>query len=450
MNNNTLWSLRLGFSNRQAGLIEKKGIKQFVQDSFNASYSNEFPDYLSLEPMTLESRRFLQDQIRNDAVKSKEDAKLRKANFQNLNFDWIKRMTSDTYPLREKMVCFWHNHYVASARAVKLNYWVHLHNSAIRNDAFGNFKELTKVMIKSNAILRYLDNYKNTKSKINENLSRELLELFTIGINNYTEDDVKNGAKALAGLQFGDKAGLYNPKAEYTGEITFLGRTGKFKSDDIIDIIFEQPNIPYLLTKKLLQWFIYDNPPKELVKYYGDYFKLQNFEIKPLLLKIFTEEFNKNTAGSKIKDPLCYAIQLTDELKIKTKQEQIIFNFIKLQGMELFNQPNVKGWEGGNTWITSQILNDRNALADQLCFKNKNMELSTTTSEVYITRNSTHNNKQVIKELQDRLLFSVDEELQKSFEEILQHDFDPAAPGANLAVLQLFNNMVKLPEFQIV
>ena len=138
----------------------------------------------------------------------------------------------------------------------------------LREHAFGNFKELTKQIIKSNAMVKYLDNVDNKKGKYNENLSRELLELFTIGIGNYTESDIKNGARALAGLNYGDNRAAYRRFAEDDTDKTYFGKTGNWKADDLVDIIFEQKNIPYLITRKILEWFIYDNPPEDLVTYY--------------------------------------------------------------------------------------------------------------------------------------------------------------------------------------
>ncbi len=102
-------------------------------------------------------------------------------------------------------------------------------------------------------------------------------------------------------------------------------------------------------SKKMKKWFIYDSPTETLVTYYGDYFRKVDFEIKPLLTKIFTEEFAKDTAGSKIKDPLVYALQLMDELNVAPVNPKVIAFFLKQQGMDLFNQPNVKGWNGGKT-----------------------------------------------------------------------------------------------------
>ena len=139
-------------------------------------------------------------------------------------------------------------------------------------------------------MIEYLDNKDNRRNKLNENLSRELLELFTIGIGNYTENDIKNGAKALAGLLPNDIEGTYRPNFENSEEIEYFGKKGIFKADDLIDIIFQQQQTPYLIVRKILKWFIYDNPEDDLVKYYGDYFRQIDFEIQPLLTKIISEE----------------------------------------------------------------------------------------------------------------------------------------------------------------
>jgi hypothetical protein len=243
-----------------------------------------------------------------------------------------------------------------------------------------------------------------------------------------------------------------------------LGKTGNFKADDLVDIIFEQPTIPYLITRKILQWFIYDNPKEELVKYYGDYFKTVDFEIEPLLLKIVTEEYAKNTAGSKIKNPLEYILQLVEALQIKDMDAAIIMFFIKQQGMDLFNQPNVKGWDGGKSWLTSQLYLQRNNVADLLCmgrnlnrkmFKNIPDEgevpkISLENIDIKINFNPRENNKQIIKKLSDSYLFQVDENLQKDMETLLKYDFDASAENAQKTVIRLFNFMTKLPEFQII
>jgi len=245
---------------------------------------------------------------------------------------------------------------------------------------------------------------------------------------------------------------------------TYFGQTGNFKADDLVDIIFEQKNIPYLISRKILKWFIYDNPSEELVTYYGDYFRKVKFEIEPLLTKIFTEEYAKDNAGSKIKDPLVYLLQLIDELHIGTVENNLIAFFLKQQGMDLFNQTNVKGWDGGNSWLTSQIYLQRNNTADLLCNgksinrkafnklpeEGEQPELTFEKIKVTVDFNPNGTNKDIISELSQRLLFQVDEDTQKDMENLLKYDFDAKSENANNTVLRVFNYIAKTPEYQLI
>jgi uncharacterized protein (DUF1800 family) len=461
MNNNTLWSLRLGFSNQQAQTISDLGLQKFLEKSFQTKYDSQIPTFLDESPKSFTELREIRQKIKSDPESTKEMLKKEVQVSNEMKAWWIKKMMTNEFPLQEKMTCFWHNHFVSTYQKVKVNYWVFQHNQLLRENAFGNFKELTKKVLKSNAMVRYLDNVDNRKDKLNENLSRELLELFTLGIGNYTESDIKNGAKALAGLGIGENEAQYRPIFEDNDTITYLGKTGKFKADDLVDIIFEQKNTPYFITQKILKWFIYDNPSVELVTYYGDYFKKMNFEIKPLLTKIFTEEFTKKTAGSKIKNPLEYSLQLISELNIELENPKILVLFLREQGMDLFNQPNVKGWVGGNSWLTSQVYLQRNNIADLFCsgrtinrkmFKSeeKDNEVLFQKINIKLDWNKSGNNKQIITELKDRLLFEIDDNTQQDFEKILKYDFDSTTEGSENAVLRLFNAMVKTPEYQLI
>ena len=465
MNKSNLWSLRLGFSGKQATTIEQLGIENFLKKSMAATFPKELPEFLNDEPKTIADLREARQKIKEaDSEEQKKFLKKQIRNSVELKKWWINRIRTEAFPLCEKMVCFWHNHFVSTTQKVRSNYWVYQHNALLRENAFGNFKELTKSIIKTNAMVRYLDNIDNKKDKINENLSRELLELFTLGIGNYTENDIKEGARALAGLGLGENQALYRRFAEDNGNKTYFGKTGNWKADDLVDIIFEQKTIPYLITRKLLKWFIYDNPSEELVTYYGDYFRKENFEIEPLLIKIFTEEYPKNTAGSKIKDPLVYMVQLTDELHANDIRDAMFVFFLVQQGMDLLNQPNVKGWDGGNSWLTSQIYLQRNNVSDLLCSgRNLNRKMFNKMGEegeqpemtleninVKVDFNKKGNNKAIIAELSNRLLFQVDESIQKDMEDVLKYDFDAEKDNAQNAVLRLFNYITKTPEYQLI
>ena len=462
MNNTVLWSLRLGFCNKQVENLEKLGLKKFLDQSFKVNFDATIPEFLSESPKSLKDFAELRA-IQKENNQEQKKILLRKEIKTSFEMKawWIDKMQTAEFPLSEKMTCFWHNHFVATFQKVRSNYWVFQHNQILREHAFGNFKELTKKIIKSNATVKYLDNNDNKNGKLNENLSRELLELFTIGIGNYTEQDIKNGAKGLAGLSIGLENAVYRPKFEDNESFEYLGKKGNFKIDEMIDIIFEKPNIPYHITRKILKWFIYDTPPEDLVKYYGDFFRKENFEIKPLLVKIFTEEYSKKTEGSKIKNPLEFVLNVVNDLNLEKPNSKLIAVFLKQQNMDLFNQPNVKGWSGGNYWLSSQVYLQRNNLVDRLCseknfagrkIQNDDQEIMEVekTIKTNLKWNKSGNNKQIIEELKQRLLFATDQNMQADFEKILKYDFNPSAEGANYAVLRLFNAMAKLPEYQII
>lgn len=455
-----LWSQRLGFSNQQALAIQKLGMEHFLQQSFQASFNTSAPTLLSDSPKSLEGLKKIRQTRKEDSEVGKELLKKEIQTSNELKAWWIDEMKTADFPLREKMTLFWENHFVTAYQKVKVNYWIFQKNQLLRENAFGNFKTLTKKAIQTNAMVRYLDNVDNKKGKLNENLSRELLELFTLGIGNYSEADIKNGAKGLAGLGIGETTAVYRRFLEDNDPIEYLGKKGTLKLDEMVDAIFDHPKIPYLLTQKMLKWFLYDEPKQELVTYYGDYFRKVNFEIKPLLVKIFTEEFSKtDIGGTKIKSPLEYILLLTSELKTQRPESTTIAFFLKQQGMDLFNPPNVKGWDGGKSWLTSQIYLQRNNVADLLCSgksipkpkqERENTLDKKQSSSISLEWNNTGTNKEIIKELTDRLLFSTDVSLQQDLEKLLKYDFDPQSTGANNAVLRLFNAIIKSPEFQLI
>nr|WP_315171168.1 DUF1800 domain-containing protein [uncultured Flavobacterium sp.] len=460
MKNEFLWSQRLGFSNQQASAIQKLGMERFLQQSFQAPFNTSIPELLAESPKSLEDFKKIRQTRKEDPEAAKELLKKEIQTSNELKAWWIDQIKTTDFPLREKMTLFWQNHFVTAYQKVKVNYWMYENNQLFRENAFGNFKTVTKKAIQTNAMVRYLDNVDNKKGKLNENLSRELLELFTLGIGNYSESDIKNGAKGLAGLGIGETAAVYRRFLEDNDPIEYLGKKGTLKLDEMVDAIFDHPKIPYLLTQKMLKWFLYDEPKEELVTYYGDYFRKVNFEIKPLLIKIFTEEFAKNdTAGSKIKNPLEYILLVTNELQTNKPQSTTIAFFLKQQGMDLFNPPNVKGWDGGKSWLTSQIYLQRNNVADLLCSgksipKPKQERENTLDKKqslsISLEWNNKGTNKEIIKELTDRLLFSTDASLQQDLEKLLKYDFDPQSLGANNAVLRLFNAIIKSPEFQLI
>lgn len=218
----------------------------------------------------------------------------------------MQRCLETEIPLREKINLFFQNHFVVTLQSVRLPNWIFLHYQAINQNAVGNYKTLVKEMVYSNAMIKYLDNQQNKKEKINENLARELLELFTLGEGNYTENDIKNTALSLAGLTFGENKAAYRKFIKDNSVKTVFGKSGNFTIDEVIDVIFEQINTAYFLAEKVLKWFFFDNPSKELVLKYGDLLKEKQFELKPFFQEMFEQEGKNENGGNQIKNPLIY------------------------------------------------------------------------------------------------------------------------------------------------
>ncbi len=460
MKTENLWSLRLGFSAEEAPKIRNLGFETFLDRSLNRQPDLSEPNFLKDTPQTLAELQ----EMRQDAKENQNAEKIGKILLKSgleLKAWWVERLYKAEFPLREKMNLFWHNHFVATLQNVKVPFWIFQHYRIIDQHSFGNYKTLVKEMMYSNALLKYLDNNQNRKGKINENLGRELLELFTLGEGNYTENDIKNTALTLAGLTVGEQKGEYRRFLKDNSEKTVFGKTGNFTIDEVIDIIFEQKNTPFFITRKILKWFIYDTPPEELVREYGEKLKALDYELKPFLNSVFQKEYSKETAGSQIKNPLLFAVQIFKELGIQNPNFKLLAFWIRNQGMDLFDQPNVKGWDGGKFWLTSQIYLNRSQFVDFLTIGNKTFakrlekqlekfEVGSLEFEPNLDFNKESKPQEIIQDLTDRLIFQTNEELNADVNAILKYDFNPKAENAHENVLRLFNYLAKTPEFQIV
>ena len=467
-------SQRLGFTNQQADKIKELGIVRFLQNSFQTAADTQMPSFLENAPKNRKEYRQLKDM---DEAKKKLYVVMEAMRNVGVSYWWMTKMQTDEYPLREKMVLFWHNHFVSGFQKVKSTWSMYRQNQLFRDYAFGNFKELTKRILYDNAMISYLDNQQNKVKTPNENLSRELLELFTLGVGNYTEGDIKEGARALAGLNLSDEGGRYYKIWEDNSPKTYLGKTGNWKADDIIEIIFQQPKAAHRMTEKLLKHFVSDTPSVLMVNEYAEYLKKQNFEIKPFLEKMVRDERFLKSTGEKIKDPLTFILQAHHEFQLPLPQAKRLVPYFNGQGMVLLNPPNVKGWDGGKTWLSSQKLIQRISIVGTLS-NGKSLEAFTfkkpkkedmamdemqVSEENIFGKNtidadkmpeinwdkSLKNNKDIIKSLTDRLVFNVSKDMQTDMEQILKYDFKPSETNATQAVTRLAEYVMKSPEFQV-
>ena len=271
---------------------------------------------------------------------------------------WLKRIYTTSRPLEEKMTLFWHGHFATSAQKVQSSGLNYMLNDVFREHATGNLKDLTLEVAKSPAMLRYLDNTQNVKKHPNENWARELMELFTLGIGNYTEDDIKESARAFTGWATNRTDFVFRKNQHDTGSKTFLGRTGNFGGNDIIDIIFEQPATAEFICTKLFTFFAYADPEPEVVSALAQQLRASNYNMKPVLKDIFLSKafYSKKSMGSQIKSPVQFMVQLAHDMDMDQPPYHTMVQGCAQLGQDLFYPPNVKGWDGGRAWINADTL----------------------------------------------------------------------------------------------
>ena len=304
--------------------------------------------------------------LRRERLRSEEERrKRRRLNGQRLRefqIDWLKRMSESSTPAEmfwNKMTFCWHGHFATGIQKVKMPPPLFKQLDLLHQNAIGNFRELLHGISRDPAMLRYLDNLQNRKGKPNENFARELMELFTLGTGNYTEKDVKEAARAFTGWSSDPFNFKIRKRQHDYGMKTFLGHTGRFDGEDVVNIILDQPACAVFITKKLLDFFSFNNLSEEEIQSFADNFRDNDYELKPLLEKIFLHEkfYSQNVIGSQIKSPVQLVVGTARTLGIKIENPEFFLYILNMMGQVPYQPPNVKGRPGGRTWInTSRLL----------------------------------------------------------------------------------------------
>jgi len=293
------------------------------------------------------------------SVNQNQRREFRKAsaqNIKNLNTTWLNEMATGDAQLREKLALFWHGHF--ACRNLNI-FYQQLLLQQIRSNALTNFGDLLKGVSKSAGMLNFLNNQQNQKQHPNENFAREVMELFTMGRGNYTEQDVKEAARAFTGWEAkfnGDF--IFRAFFHDDEEKTFLGKKGNFDGDDILNIILEQPQTATFITKKIYKYFVNQNVDEDIIAALSTSFYESNYDIKMLMKNIFTSEwfYNEKNIGCKIKSPVELLVGIRRMLPMQLEDERTQLLLENALGQILFYPPNVAGWPGGNAWIDSSTL----------------------------------------------------------------------------------------------
>jgi len=303
---------------------------------------------------------------RKGLTEEEKKAKLKEVREKMMDLEmwWPRRMLSTTRPLQEKLTLFWHGHFATARDKVKNPYLMWLQNETLRRHARGNFRQMVLEISQDPAMILWLDNNSNHKEHPNENYARELMELFTLGEGNYTEQDIKESARAFTGWGYNrrEMSFEFQPRQHDNGPKTFMGREGNWDGADIVKTIFDQPACARFIVRKLWSFFAYENAEDELVESLAQLLRDAHYELRPLLWKMFSCRafYSDRAVRTQIKSPIQLVIGSFHLLKKdfhETEQfAKLILNVLRLMGQEPFNPPNVKGWDGGLTWVNTASL----------------------------------------------------------------------------------------------
>jgi len=290
---------------------------------------------------------------------NREAQRAARAAMDQLQAWWLQRMCKSQRPLQEKMTLFWHGHFATSAEKVKDPVDNLRLNEIFRAHASGNFRELTTAVGKSSAMMRYLDQVQSNRQKPNENWARELMELFTLGIGNYTEQDIKEAARAFTGWIDRNGEFFFARGRHDNTPKTVLGVPGNHDGDAVIQIVTSQPACAKFICTKLWKYFAYDNPEPEVIEGLAATMRGNNMDVKPVLRQMFSSRafYQDKAMFSQVKSPaqlvVNLLVQLGAELDPKPPVAQLA---MRAMGQSLFYPPNVKGWDGGQAWINTNTL----------------------------------------------------------------------------------------------
>ncbi|MDB6064427.1 MAG: hypothetical protein JWR26_635 [Pedosphaera sp.] len=428
------------------------------------------------EPDPTRAERYME--MRNaDAEKKRqfqqEEQKKQRQRIVELKYWWLQRMAKGPSPLQEKMTLFWHGHFATSAEKVRDAYLMWKQNELFRQHATGNWLQLLVAVAKDPAMMVWLDQAQSRKEHPNENFAREVMELFTLGEGHYTEKDVTEAARALTGWTYDriNQEFVERPRLHDTGEKTFLGHTGPLRPEQVLDTIVAQPQAARFITAKIWNFFAGENPSEDLITALADLFRRSGGEFKPLLVAMFnSEEFYADSIiRNQVKSPVQWLVGSVRVLERELPPPIVCFGLTRNLGQDLFAPPNVKGWDGGISWITTNNLlsryNEAALLAQgdvsmlkgmnlapnpagnmQLQNRLDSMRLRPVNVSKILTEEERKDKEKLVAALEKRLLQS---KLRGKQEQTLREYLDAQTTLDDTSILNAIRLMMSTPEYQL-
>ncbi|MEP5339065.1 MAG: DUF1800 domain-containing protein [Algibacter sp.] len=344
------WRVGFGILPTELKALSKKKKKDIVNSLLDASNT--------ITPLTVDTSEI--EALLNYSQENKKEnrmkiQKISREKAKELNIAWVDRLSNTDEILREKMTLFWANHFVCKDNNFLFSQ--NFHNT-LRKHALGNFKDFVVAISQEAAMTKYLNTKQNKKQKPNENFARELMELFTLGVGNYTEDDIKESAKAFTGYG-------HNLKGEFVlrtrqhdeGNKIFFGKTGNFSGEDIIGIILEEKQCAKYICEKVYRYFVNENLDEAHINQMVETF-YPNYDIKELMRFVLVSDwfYDENNIGTKIKSPIEFLVGIQTTVPFHFENNKRLLYLQKVLGQILLNPPNVAGWKGGKSWIDSNTI----------------------------------------------------------------------------------------------
>ena len=333
-------------------------------EGLNTEPVNSYPAWTKLEP-----RYWGQ----NDWPESKRSAfrSARRQEVSELRQWWITQMLASKSPLAERMVLFWENTFVAGFSGLdEKSHAQWMHHKTIRNHATGNYRELAHSMVKDPAVLIYLDNNRNQKQSPNENLARELFELFTLGEGNYSESDIKEAAKALAGWhvsEFGKISFLEKSWARDFSKKEIFGVRKKFDGEGLVDLILRHQKASEFVVRRLWSEFVSLEPmPTEALAHWSEAFRKTDYEISELLTIMLNSSYfwDEKYRATSVKSPVELLVGMVRMAQHTEIPISVLDSRLANMGQVLFDPPDVSGWGYGDYWIDAAKLIEREQFQD--------------------------------------------------------------------------------------
>tara|TARA_R110002073_G_scaffold104622_5_gene236802 strand:+ start:119159 stop:120730 length:1572 start_codon:yes stop_codon:yes gene_type:complete len=445
---------------------------------FKDAGANDFDSDI-IQPLSDEQRRSLQRaraRQDEDTIAAYRTARQRaqredRRQMREIQRSWLTRMVQSPRPLEEKLTLFWHGHFATSFRIVEDSYHMYAQNRLFRGNASGNFGRMLRGIIRDPAMLRYLNNNMNRKNAPNENLGRELLELFSLGEGNYTERDIKEAARTLTGFTYEDNSFSFNQNQHDQGTKFVLGVRGNLDGDSLVSAILNQEACALFLSFKLYKFFVRDIPldlsqldsgTRRAILELAQIMRISNYELQPVLRRLLLSRhfYDPINMGSKIKSPSELLVGAVRSLKVPVRDIGVMSEAMDLMGQSVYYPPSVKGWDGGRSWInTSTMFVRQNTLiylltgalpTRSILFRDQqNFDAVSLVPSLNTPDDVDPSDEQIIRELAAITLGEVSDETIATVLHGARGDADEGAMRDNEALVRALVLLTSMPEYQL-